>query len=301
MAIDADFMKQIIEQHFTTGRTREGQWKPEDGKTSRIRILPFDHTVTAEDIATGHFNGIAVGTTLGLGFRTLRLHYLGRGAGYQRCTYDDPLCKQVSQLYDTKDEEDKKRASNLRAKNHAIFNVVDLDGDLDIVLTWVASPGGTKKIIKQLQGGVDSRAQAVGLEGDDFHLDYDTSRKGADTWDVTLRLPGNSKKLPAALLEQVKDFFTSEQDATLPGGKPAAKKSEPKVEKLEEEVKEDTLAPEPPETSIKAPSKKANGRKRRPTIRRFQAKESGPAEEVAPAAAVTDQSPDPEVDEEEKW
>lgn len=232
MALDLGKIKK--RQKETEAKSRGGFWKPEEGKNT-IRVFPFTHKVTKEDVKAGLFDKDKVGKTVTELDRPVVRFFPGGGAPVHASDAD------VAAWRKKMDKASKSEQAKLRKEGpqqHWMLNIVDTGSDEQKVVEYAANKTVYNAVLAVVLDEEDGGEDVLGPKGRDFIITYDPNKEGAAKYSVSLRDEKKSEKLPETLEEQVKDFYDSSIFEALGSGEAAEEEEEDEEDEDESEEEE---------------------------------------------------------------
>lgn len=157
-------------------------WRPKPGE-NLLRVLNFNHKVTAGDLKLGRYSAdTPVGTVMDEFFIPFRQHFRGKGQAPSPCgrlyTINGDFlgscvtCDQADDLRGSDLDADKQAASRIKASNKYAMNIVDLTGTEQKIVVWEAP----FTLLGFIQSSKDSTAyrnqELLGVGGRDILVTY---------------------------------------------------------------------------------------------------------------------------------
>ena len=217
-------------QKETEAKARGGFWKPQEGKNT-VRVFPFTHEVTKEDVKAGLFEKDKVGKTVTELDRPVVRFF--PGGGRPRHASEEEVAS-WRKKFDKASKDEQKKLRQSGPQQHWMLNVVDTSADEMKVVEFAANKTIYNAILAIVLDDEDGGEDVLGCEGRDFIITYDPKKEGAAKYSVTLRDEKKSEKLPESLEEEVKDYYDASVFEALGSGE-AAEEDEADDEDEEED------------------------------------------------------------------
>jgi hypothetical protein len=174
-----------------------------------IRIFKFKHEVSKADVAAGYFKKEDIGEEVEELDRPITLHYNYSSDSKKPVVSNRRVMKEYQQLVKSTDENDVKRAEDIKPSKKYFLNVVDINDIDGGVKVFGATKGVYNAILEILMdpeyGGEN---KLFGVNGLDFGIIY--NKQAASPGDMYKTIPragGNSEKLSKDLEKQVVDLY----------------------------------------------------------------------------------------------
>lgn len=231
MALDLGKIKK--RQKETEPKARGGFWKPQEGKNT-VRVFPFTHEVTKEDVKAGLFEKDKQGKTVTELDRPVMRFF--PGGGRPRHASEEEVSA-WRKKFDKASKADQKKLRQEGPQQHWMLNVVDTSADEMKVVEFAANKTIYNAILAIVLDDEDGGEDVLGCEGRDFIITYDPKKEGAAKYSVTLRDAKKSEKLPESLEEEVKDYYDADVFSALGSGEASEEEEEDEDEEEDDEPK----------------------------------------------------------------
>lgn len=205
MALD---INKIRDKQAETSKSAGNFFKCSDGK-NLIRIFKFSHEVTKDDVARGYFKKEQIGEEVEELDRPITLHYNYSAESKKPIVSNRKIMSEYKTLAKSSDEEDLKRAEEIKPSKKYYLNIVDINDVDGGVKVWGAPKSVYNAILEVLMdpeyGGEDA---IFGVKGLDFGVVYNKKANSpSEMYKVIPRAGGKSEKLSKDLEEQVIDLY----------------------------------------------------------------------------------------------
>ena len=133
-------------QAKTASKGGSRTWKPQDGPNV-IRVLPFKHKVTKEDVANKLYEKADLGETFEEWNYPLTIQYGLNPANRKAPVLATPETIEMwKELKNSKDEDDQEKAKRIQPKNQYAMNIIDLNDGEKGVQIYLAAKSVRKPI-----------------------------------------------------------------------------------------------------------------------------------------------------------
>lgn len=205
MALNLD---KIRGKQAETAKSSGNFFKCSAGK-NLIRIFKFTHEVTKEDVAKGYFKKEDLGEDVEELDRPITLHYNYSAESKKPVVSNKKIMAEYNTLAKSSDEDDVKRALEIRPSKKFFLNVVDTN-DLEGGMKVFGAPKTVYNAILEilLDPEYGGENKILGCKGLDFGIIYNP--KAASPGDMYKTIPrggGNSEELAKDLTSQVIDLY----------------------------------------------------------------------------------------------
>lgn len=244
MAIDTQRYRRRYQQEAAASGTGRW-WRPDDG-THCFRVLTFKHKVEEIDFKLGFYaKGEAeIGETREEIDVAYAQHFLGKGNQPVPCTArtgNCQVCKQVAKLAKSDDEDDQRRARDMRATVRHRMNVVVTDGGGDMQVQAYDAPTSVWKALIDWLMDPEFGEKIFGHNGRDIKMKRDSKADSPrDIYKCYLRDKEMSEPLSKSL--KAVDLVTDDpqRKAVLGDGKSAHTEEESEEPSFDVNATEDT-------------------------------------------------------------
>lgn len=232
------------------GKSRDKGWQPQDGPNV-IRVLPFTHKVTKEDVAAKLYGKSEIGKTMTEWQYEVVMHF-GLTAKNYPVKSNDEIMALYSKLRKSKSEEDLKRADRIKPSRKYAMNIIDLNNPEGGVQLYVA-PKTVREFVGDHLIDPDFGEAILGAKGRDIKIEYNSkSTEAAGFYKLKLQDKDKCRAISSKVTDKVQDLFDQEVNslfveamsgdisAVAPGNGEVfdPSKPEPESEKVKEKAKE---------------------------------------------------------------
>lgn len=188
-----------------SGGTDRGKfWKPENGDGNRIRVMPFDHKVTKEDVAKKLYPKEDLGKTITEWVFPYKVHFGLIAENRKIPVLSTP---EIMEAYIELLAQDEAAAKEVKPQNKFAMNIVDMNHPENGVQIWHAGKMVREEIGKYV---VDEEygESVLGIKGVDWKIIYNANAKSPkDYYQIIIQPEKSSKVMKPAIEETVLDLF----------------------------------------------------------------------------------------------
>jgi hypothetical protein len=206
MALKLDMNKIKQKQLETTNST--GQYmKLKEGKNF-IRVFPFSHKVTKDDVSNKLFRSEQIGQDVVELDRAVALHFNFR-ADKKPVISTKATMEEYFRYKSSPNSADQQRAKDIRPNTKFFINVVDME-NVDKGMLILGAPKTVYHAITNIICDDEFGENVLGSQGRDFIVTYTPKNEGTDKYHVVLRDKEKSAKLPSDSDGAAVDLYSQE-------------------------------------------------------------------------------------------
>lgn len=234
MALD---LGRIKRRQVETSRKSGGRFfKCSEGRNV-IRLFPFEHVVTKQDVANGFFEKEQSGKTATEIDRPVERFFPKGGRPILSGGESDPRMKKYLKFARSSNAKDKEYARTISPSLQYFMNIVNMD-DAEHKVVEFAAPKTVYNAILEYILDPDFGEGVLGARGRDFIITYDPTKEGSAKYSVKIRDASKCHKLASSVADGVKDYYDPEVYSSL-GDTPEVSDDEEDEVEVGDEVKED--------------------------------------------------------------